>query len=468
MKFAFKLTGAIMLLLSITLSIGGAYTISQNHAHALSSAQEQNALLHLKERYFVENALWNAEDNTITGAFVAINEYATQQSAAFGTSKYPMTIFSKSGTTVFSNVPSEVSYNAQFVAMQAENSISYYKAEGKTYMLMSSPIQHVELDLILINAYDTTDFFTERRRQLWQFFTFEVVMLIISGTAAAILSHLLTRPLQKLKKVSQQIAQGDFEVRANIKVSDEVGDLGNSFNLMAIAIESYIKELREENHRKSRFVAAFTHELKTPMTSIIGYADLMRSSEQSQEKRQKSLNYIYHEAKRLEQLSKKLLCLLTVENGQIDLTATPINAVIADVLRSSEDISFDIQVKDNQIVLADRVLLADLLCNLAKNAINAQPIDNTVHISCVEEKGKYILKVSDNGCGISAKEIAKITEPFYTIDKSRSRKTGGTGLGLAICTQIAKVHGSELYIDSTHGLGTSVWIILQKGEGNNE
>lgn len=467
MKFAFKLTAVIIMLLSLSLSAGGAWTICQNHSRALQAAQNQNTVLHLKERYLIEDAIWQHDEKGITAVFSAASTYAAQQTTVFSAKDNYFSVLSKSGTTVFSNMPKVISFAAQYDAIQAGTSVYYSKQGQQIFMLLSSPLQYEE-EVNLINAYDVSHIFAERDRQLWQFFTFETVMLAIAGTAAAVLSLLLTKPLRQLKSVSTQIAKGGFSTRAQINSKDEVGDLSQSFNSMAQAVEAYIIELKEENLRKSRFVAAFTHELKTPMTSIIGYADILRSGEQDILKRQKSANYIHHEAMRLEQLSKKLRCLFSIENGEIPLVKTSLSLVTADVRRSLRGRKIVTDVPKDAFVLADRVLLADLLCNLVRNSFFARPKDNAVYIVCTRLEKGYELAVHDKGIGINKQDIDKITEPFYTADKSRSRETGGSGLGLALCAQIAKAHNTSLKIESIKGEGTTVSLILNTEDAINE
>lgn len=111
----------------------------------------------------------------------------------------------------------------------------------------------------------------------------------------------------------------------------------------------------------------------------------------------------------------------------------------------------------------DADLLLDLLCNLVQNAVKAGAPGSPIAVHCREDGAQVLLAVEDHGCGIPAEEIARVTEPFYMVDKSRARKQGGSGLGLALCKRIAAAHGSALDIQSAPGQGTTVRVILQKG-----
>lgn len=176
--------------------------------------------------------------------------------------------------------------------------------------------------------------------------------------------------------------------------------------LAALVAAYHYERLQELNARQSRFVADLTHELKTPLTSLIGYADLLRGG-------------------------------------------TP-------------DVVLDCDAPAEAVVLADRVLLADLVRNLALNAWHAGPQDGAVHLRCTDAGECWRLTVQDTGCGIPAEALPHLTEPFYRVDKARARANGGSGVGLALCAQIAEAFGTQMTFASRVGEGTTVTILLQK------
>lgn len=222
--------------------------------------------------------------------------------------------------------------------------------------------------------------------------------------------------------------------------------------------------LREEAERQKRFVAAFTHELKTPMTAILGYADLLRSREIPTEKRRRAADYIYQESNRLESLSRELL-LLKLEKGEILLCPVSVSAVFNDLSPSFPEPSFRLELvkQEDAVVQADRVLLTALLRNLVLNAAAAEPNDETVTVRCERCPDGIRLSVEDQGKGIPKNELSRIREPFYRVDKSRARENGGSGLGVSICSMFAQLHGSPLEIESREGKGTRVWVVLREG-----
>ena len=317
----------------------------------------------------------------------------------------------------------------------------------------------------LVNAYDATKQFRERDRQILQHLILQVTALILTGVAALLISMILTRSLKKLESASDALSQGKTGVRVEISSGDELEQLGKAFNQMADAIESQVQMLQEETSRQKRFVAAFTHELKTPMTAILGYSSMLRSGEQPTERRQKAADYIYHESYRLEALCQELLLLLGLEKGEICLKPTPIAAIYGDVRRSLPEnfIQLELLCEGKVSVQGNRILLATLVRNLILNAAAAEPKDCMVTVRCVRQSDGIRLSVEDHGRGIPEEELSKITEPFYRVDKSRARENGGSGLGLSICTMIARVHNSQLEIESCLGKGTKVWITLKEG-----
>ena len=236
----------------------------------------------------------------------------------------------------------------------------------------------------------------------------------------------------------------------------------------ALAAAWHYEKLQALNDRQSRFVADLTHELKTPLTSMIGYADLLRSAPLDESRRRAAADAIYHESARLESLSQQLLALQGLQTDGVTLGSVPVAAVFADVARSLPDTALDCDAPAGAAVRADRVLLADLLRNLVLNALHAEPKDGTVHLTCAEAGGQWRLTVRDNGCGIPAGALPHLTEPFYRVDKARARANGGSGVGLALCAEIAAAFGTKLEFESTPGEGTAVAICLQKEAADDE
>ena len=285
--------------------------------------------------------------------------------------------------------------------------------------------------------------------------------LALGALLAWVLSRLLTRPLNALSAASRRIAAGELDYRADDSGGDEFAALAGDFNHMADELEAKIDDLTDAMRRQEEFTGAFAHEMKTPMTSIIGYVDILRSRELGESERRVASNYIFTESKRLEQLSVKLLDLLVLRRRDFPLKETEISRLTAEVVRGMAPM-----LKKQKITIqgsgqagarpAEPDLLKTLVMNLIDNARKAMPEGGEITVRQTLTEAGFVIRISDTGCGMAPEELSKITEAFYRVDKSRSRAQGGVGLGLAICNEIAALHGGRLLFESEPGQGTTV------------
>ena len=168
-------------------------------------------------------------------------------------------------------------------------------------------------------AYDISSIYEARTRQQDLYQQIFVILIVACACLSYILAFFLTRPLARLSKASREIASGNYDFRSKVKSNDEVGAVSRDFDLMADHLQKSIEDLQESMERQNLFIGNFTHELKTPMTSIIGYADLLRSQSLSKEDEIDAAKYIFSEGKRLEHLSLKLLDIFVSKNESFTL-----------------------------------------------------------------------------------------------------------------------------------------------------
>jgi len=269
-----------------------------------------------------------------------------------------------------------------------------------------------------------------------------------------------------MNKTANRIAQGHYNKRLPVSSGDEIGELSNSFNSMADAIESKIHELVTSAQQKEDFVANFAHELKTPLTSVIGYADMLYQKTPTPEQVKEAAWYILNEGLRLESLSLKLMDLIVLNRRNFTLQEMRSDELFFDItgglkpLLEEKKVNLVLDVCPADIMV-EYDLFTTLLLNLIDNAIKAGC--NRIEVSGKQKDNIYSISITDNGRGMSASEITRITEAFYTVDKSRSRKQHGAGLGLALAARIAEVHGTSLVFNSSEGVGTTVSIDLVCG-----
>ncbi len=314
---------------------------------------------------------------------------------------------------------------------------------------------------------DLTDIYEDRQSLLNQYRLALVLLLTAGGICMYLLSRYITRPIRTLGRVAGWIAAGNYEKRSKYKAPDEIGELAASFNRMADRLVEQMQEKELEAKHKEDFTAAFAHELKTPLTSIIGYADMLNSIDLSEEERREAYFYIYSQGKRLESLSHKLLELVSMEKQPMVYREVPIKKLEENIRTAMRPVWKQKNIKgkivmEKGVIYGDYELLLSLFYNLLDNAMKAVPEGGFVLMKgrCLKEN--YEIKVVDNGRGIPKEEIHRITEAFYMVDKSRSRKEGGAGIGMALCQRIVSLHQGTLKIDSKLGDGTVVQICFPK------
>lgn len=344
----------------------------------------------------------------------------------------------------------------------------YFFQDGRYYMQSACCVEVGQRQFYLENLRDITATIQKRNRYLMFYQLMTLVLMAFSAVAMLLLSVYLTRPMHKLSVVSRRIAGGDYQLRCTVTSRDEIGALTEDFNAMADSLETKIHQLEDASKRQEDFIASFAHELKTPLTSIIGYSDMLRSQTLLPEQQFKAANYIHSEGKRLESLSHKLLELIVYRRETYTpaaFEAQPWLSAIAAVLEPSfRDSGISLMLSAGPgVIWGEADLLESLVVNLCDNARKASPAGSVVSLIGTAEEGGYRICVRDHGSGIAPEELLRVTEPFYMVDKSRARAQNGAGLGLALCAAVAQVHGTALEFTSALGKGTTVSLLLKEG-----
>lgn len=282
-------------------------------------------------------------------------------------------------------------------------------------------------------------------------------MVVMSIIVALILRHSL-RSLKELNATAADIAKGNYDKRVNVRGKNEIATLGTTFNQMAEAVETRTKSLEESERQKTLFMGNLTHELKTPLAAISGYAQTLLTVRLDEADEAEALGYIDEECKRLERLSKKMLRLLELDTEQkLELHEIPVRQLFEQTGRLCRKLletkGVTLQYEEHgECFLVEEDLMTEVLVNLVDNANKASKQGDTIRLIANDHQ----ILVQDTGCGIPEEEQKKILEPFYMIDKSRSRKNGGAGLGLALTALILKRHDVTLAIESEEGKGTTM------------
>ncbi|WP_026895647.1 sensor histidine kinase [Clostridiisalibacter paucivorans] len=337
----------------------------------------------------------------------------------------------------------------------------------KTYIFITNLLDMNGEFLKFTYIRDITYIYEERDKQYAFFLRLELIICIVLAIGMYALSKYITRPINELIDSTKRIKEGNFSERVDISTNDEIGILSENFNEMAHTVEDKIFMLEKSVDQKQRFIDNLTHELKTPLTSIIGYAEFLISTKHDKETFLLGMNYILNEGKRLKKLSEKMMDLILLKKENFIMKKENIKIILLEVkeiLRTRlENKNIDLIISEEEYeILVEKDLIKNLLINLVDNAIKASDNDSKIYLNLYKNvDSNIVIEVKDEGIGIAEEDLSKVFEPFYMVDKSRARVNNGAGIGLSICTEIVKVHKAEIEIESQINKGTTIRIIFR-------
>ena len=341
------------------------------------------------------------------------------------------------------------------------------QVDNEYYLYVSSMDTINNTSLKFYSAKNISELYKERCDNYAFFIKLDIIICIVYAFFMFLISRLITAPIGTLIATTQKIASGCYSERVKLDSKDEFGILSGHFNLMAQTVEDKINELELTNVEKELFINSFTHELKTPLTCIIGYANIIRTAKYNEMLFSEASDYIYKEGKNLEQMAFKMMDFIYSHSENIELAPTSMKSILEEVRKSlftkleEKHIVLKMEISPT-ILMLDATLIKILLLNLLDNAIKVSPENTPIVITFVAEEVPT-LTMTDYGTGIAKENLEKIWQPFYIVDKARTRKNNGVGLGLAICKKIATSHQATIHIKSQLGEGTTV-ILKFKGQ----
>lgn len=319
-----------------------------------------------------------------------------------------------------------------------------------------SPMQKGQTNIGYVFMFQNTDSIHALMKRLNKHF---LIVGIVSGlvTIAVIivLSRKLAEPLIQMKEATLKMSKGDFTVALSTNGKDELGDLSNAIQLLS----NELNHLRQE---RKEFLSSIAHELRTPITFIKGYTDILYKRDLSVQDRQKYLAIILEETNRLSRLIKDLFDLakmdensFVIEKQNLDLQAffTGIKGKLSPAFQE-KDIHFDVCCGTGLTLWADEARLEQIIINLLNNALTYCGQGDTTTVNVKKVNGVLTIIIRDTGRGIPNKDLPFIFERFYRVEKSRSRALGGSGLGLAIVKELVQAHGGEVTVKSELNKGT--------------
>ena len=463
MKFKHKLVLCMVVLLGLSFGLGGTILIHRSFKTSLSSTIDSDLLNYES----IQSTLLIAVDTNSVSSYIDMSNIINQLSAQ-GNSNRKNIILRNSDMEVVSIMNSSFTYKEMKPSDENTCNSIIWRENNNYYLQLCSSmdINTENLDISQMDiVYDITSVYAARAQEQNTFRLLLIAIFVVGSITSMIAASLLTKPLEKLSSLAQHISHGDYSARLHIHSGDEIEALAYDFNNMADTIEDNISELHFSMEKQEQFMGSFAHELKTPMTSIIGYADLLRSQNMSEDETNEAANYIFSEGKRLESLSLKLLDLLVVKNQETILTPTDPALAVRNVINvmkpelAKEHITLKSSCRKGCCMM-DIDLFQSLIINIIDNARKAIDDNGLIHVAGTVRDDNYVIIIKDNGRGMPPEEITRISEAFYRIDKSRSRAQGGAGLGLAICSKIAEIHQAKIKYKSAVGRGTVVTITL--------
>ena len=468
MSYRLKLTITISLLIAISFGIGGTLMITTSF-NAILEQETQAALSSfetVQNTLYLLNSLGDQTDfDSLSGALSQMEDQGLGHWQALSLKIGEEQLFQGGNVELLRYTLPEPS----------ADQCSYLPVEdqyGHGLVIMSM-ITAGDTSLELLARFDVSHVYEIRQMQQKQYFIVYIAVVLFGVVASVILSFALTRHLHRLTSTVRKISGGDLSKRSRITANDEFGQLSRDFDAMADKLQENISSLESDMQRQEGFMGAFAHELKTPMTSIIGFADLLRQGNLDENTRMMAADYIYSEGHRLERLSFKLLDLLLLKKDEITMKRVWLGNYMNEIDRAmspalkNKGIRLVCKAEQKRVAL-EPDLVKSLIYNLVDNASKAMDGEGVIAVRATAIPGGCQFQVVDNGRGMESENLTRITEAFYRVDKARSRSQGGAGLGLALCKQIVELHSGNISFASEPGKGTRVTVTLYGKAGKRD
>ncbi|MCY6369293.1 HAMP domain-containing sensor histidine kinase [Clostridium ganghwense] len=331
------------------------------------------------------------------------------------------------------------------------------KVQGKRYVFFSSPIYFNNKTLGCIRYIYSID---NELKIVWNTVGImglvSTLAIIISIFLSNIFANKIVSPVLKLKNASEQVANGEFSKVIEVDSEDEISQLASSFNTMSQNVSKYIFKLKDEKQKQKIFLDNITHEFKTPLTSIMGYSDLITKVRKTEDL-DKCSYYIKKEGKRLLLLVEELLEVSRLSRNEfkINKQKTNIKKIIEESLSTLQlrldkyNIKVHKKIYDNELFI-DGNKTEQVMLNIIDNAIKYAECNN-IFINMNSEKDKLLISIKDDGKGIPLKDLEKVFQPFFTVNRKLQKQLGGVGLGLHICKEIMRKQDGDILIKVKDG-----------------
>lgn len=346
------------------------------------------------------------------------------------------------------------------------------EADGRHFLLAVTALSAPLEGWSVAACADVEDFYDQWERVTALVFTLAGAVAVLFAVGLYAVLRRMNRPLGALTRSAQAMAGGDYTVKIGQTARrDELGELARTLEELAATVTAQLDELAAEAQTKQALVDDLSHEMRTPLTAIGGYAEYIQRADLTQDELAEATETIRFESRRLLNLSDQLVRLSVIRHDPPQPEAVPVRALLRRAARAVVPKAARRHVKmgiarggEGLTVWAQPDLIESLLVNLCDNGVKACEAGGRVTLAAgAGPDGAVWLRVRDTGRGMSPEALARVGQPFYRADKARSRAEGGAGLGVALCRAIVEAHGAALTYDSVQGQGTTATVTFPPG-----
>lgn len=332
-----------------------------------------------------------------------------------------------------------------------------YHPEGEFWLIVTFPTS-IRLDFALVHNKQaaSSDLMQAGGAIAAVVLCYLLALAVFALIYSRIIAAGITTPLKKLTDGTKLLREGDYSVRVDLRLKNEFAELQNTFNDMAARIGHEISLRKKSEEDRKRLILDISHDLKNPMSSIQGYAELLMNREgMTEQERREYMEVILNNSKRANKMLTELFELSRMDSPDfaLKLEKTDIcecvrqicGELVPQLERAGFRYEFDI-MEESVYVMLDADRFGRIIQNLADNALRYNPQGTLITVSLTVQDGQAVIYFSDDGAGIPAHLAEDIFKPFVRADDSRSSRTGGSGLGLSIAKRIATAHGGDLIL----------------------
>ena len=346
-----------------------------------------------------------------------------------------------------------------------------YNPKGGFWLIVTFPTS-IRLDFSLVYNKEAAsgDFMRAGSAIAFVVLIYLLILALTAFIYSRITAASITVPLKKLCDGTRLLREGDYSARVDLRLKNEFAELQSTFNDMAARIEHEVSMRKKSEEDRRRLILDISHDLKNPMSSIQGYAELlMKKAGMTEQERDEYLEIILNNSKRANQLLTELFELSQLDNPEFSLK--PAKTDICECIRQicaelvpqleREGFKYEFDIPEESVfVMLDTDRFSRIIQNLANNVMRYNPKGTLVSVSLTVRNSKAVIDFSDDGIGIPAHLKENIFKPFVRVDDSRNSKTGGSGLGLSIAKKITEAHGGDLKLCPGENKGSTFRITI--------